>query len=413
MIGNMNHTTVKLELMMKRIILFVLLAISATATIAQTNPKPGYIITNSGDTIRGILDFRTNEKLSKQCEFWANGGKDGKTYKPGEIEGFRFDNNGKYFVTRRLNVYGNPELYFAEFMVQGMMNLYCVADSYDEYFFFEREDGEMARLANRTVLSSSTIHDADDIKQEQKEQYGKVKLLLKDSWKACQDMNEKDLTRKKLVKVVRDYHSDVCTDGSSCMVYEYKEESDKMKTHLKAFAGYAYYSHERTEYQSLPDENYHGSTFEIGIGAEVDIERVMKGGSVEIGVAYSPKAKFEHDTMVKGGIEPSHTTYEKSRLTFALGVVKRFGKGKIVPLVCGGGFYVFHHGNKETRTYQSKQIVDITLDNTAHYGIYLGGGTQMAVGKHYARLHADWYKSLEGSGTGNMMKWGLTAEFAL
>ena len=45
MIGNMNHTTVKLELMMKRIILFVLLAISATATIAQTNPKPGYIIT--------------------------------------------------------------------------------------------------------------------------------------------------------------------------------------------------------------------------------------------------------------------------------------------------------------------------------------------------------------------------------
>lgn len=86
MIGNMNHTTVKLELMMKRIILFVLLTISATATIAQTNPKPGYIITNSGDTIRGILDFRTNEKLSKQCEFWANGGKEGKMYKPGEIE---------------------------------------------------------------------------------------------------------------------------------------------------------------------------------------------------------------------------------------------------------------------------------------------------------------------------------------
>ena len=398
---------------MKNFFLFVLLAFSATAIMAQTNPKPGYIITNNGDTIRGTIDFLSNKKLSRQCVFWANGVGEGKTYKPGEIEGFRFDNNGKYFVTRQLNVYGNPELFFAEFMVQGMMNLYCVADSYDEYFFFEREDGEMARLTNRSVLSSSTIHEANDIKLEQKEQYGKVKLLLKDSWKACQDMNETDLTRKKLVKVVRDYHSDVCRDGSSCMVYEYKDEADKMKTHLKAFAGYAYYSHERTENQNLPDENYHGSTFEVGIGVEVDIERVMKGGSVELGVAYSPKAKFEHDTKVKGGIEPSHTTYEKSRLTFALGVVKRFGKGKIVPLVRGGGFYMFHHGNHETRIYQSKQIVDIPWENTAHYGIYLGGGAQMAVGKHYARLHADWYKSLEGSGTGNMMKWGLTAEFAL
>ena len=120
---------------MKKINLFGRLAFSivlftffAPVTMAQTNPKPGYIITNDGDTIRGILDFRTNEKLSKQCEFWANGGSESKTYKPGDIEGFRFDNNGKYFVTRRLNVSGTPQLYFAEFMVQGKMNLYCVAD---------------------------------------------------------------------------------------------------------------------------------------------------------------------------------------------------------------------------------------------------------------------------------------------
>ena len=42
--------------------------------MAQTNPKPGYVIKNNGDTIRGNIDFRTNEKLSKQWVFWANGG---------------------------------------------------------------------------------------------------------------------------------------------------------------------------------------------------------------------------------------------------------------------------------------------------------------------------------------------------
>ena len=397
---------------MQKIILFVLLTISATVSMAQTNPKPGSIITNSGDTIRGIIDFRTNDVLSKKCVFWANGESDSKTYTPGDIEGFRFDDNGKYFVTRRLNLYGEPQLYFAEFMVHGKMNLYCIADKYDEFFFFEREDGEMAKLSNKTLISSSSINEAKTDQQEKREQFGKVKLLLKDSWKAVEDMNDLDITRNKLVNIVRDYHKDVCTDGSSCMVYEYKEESDKVKTHIKVSAGYAYYSHERTINQNLgADENYSGGAFEIGFGVETDLERVMKGGSAEIGIVYSPKATFEHDTMVRGGQEPSHTTYEKGRLFCKIGVVKRFGQGRIVPVVRGGGFYVFQFGNHETRIYKNKKIVDMDWENTAQFGLYLGGGVQMAVGKHYARLLGDCYKSVLSKG--NMMKWGVTAEFVL
>ena len=117
----------KKTILFRRLVLtFVLLVVFTTMAMAQTNPKPGYVITNNGNTVRGVIDFRTNERLSKQCVFWADGGSGSKTYKPDDIEGFRFDNGGKYFVTRRLNVTGKPELYFAEFMVQRMMNLYCV-----------------------------------------------------------------------------------------------------------------------------------------------------------------------------------------------------------------------------------------------------------------------------------------------
>ena len=77
----------KTSLIGRLILAIAMLAIFATTTMAQTNPKPGYIITNDGDTVRGIIDFRTNEKLSKQCDFWANGGSEGKIYKPGDIEG--------------------------------------------------------------------------------------------------------------------------------------------------------------------------------------------------------------------------------------------------------------------------------------------------------------------------------------
>ena len=399
---------------MKKIIILGLSLLLTAVAAAQTNPQRGYVITNNGDTIRGVIDFRTNERMSKQCDFWADGGGEGKTYKPGDIEGFRFDDNGKYFVTRRLNLDGEPQLYFAEFMVQGKMNLYCVADKYNEHFFFEREDGEMAQLTNRSLISSSSLQDAQDHQREARTQYGKVKFLLQDSRAAINDMNDMDMSRKKLVSIVRDYHNDVCTDGSSCIVYEYKEKSDRLKTRFKAFAGYAYYSRESTDSQDLGvDDNYSGGAFEFGLGVEVAIERMMKGGSVEVGLAYSPKTTFEHDVLVPGGQEPSHTVYEKGRVIFSFGVVKTFGEGKILPLVRGGGFYVKNFGNHETRYYMSRKLVDLTWNSTNHFGVYLGAGVQMAIGRHYARLHADWYKSLESSSKGNMMKWGVTAEFAL
>ena len=193
-----------------------------------------------------------------------------------------------------------------------------------------------------------------------------------------------------------------------------KPKSDKAKCYVKAFAGYAYYSKERTVNQTLEDASYHGNALEFGLGVETEINRMVRGGSVEFCVAYSPKTKFEHDVMVLGGHEPSHTIYERdSRWTFSVGLVKRFGKGKICPLVRAGGFYTLHYGNHESRYYMSKKIVDTEWDNTAFFGAYLGAGAQMAMGRHFVRLHGDWYKSLAISNTGNMMKLGITAEFGL
>ena len=393
---------------MKKIILFALLAVSATMAMAQINPKSGIIITNSGDTIRGVIDFRTNEKLSKECEFWAEGKTDGKTYKPGDIEGFRFDDNGKYFVTRKLNVDGKPRLYFAEFMVKGMMNLYCIVENSDEHFFFEREDGEMAKLTSRAFHTTSTLQEVQDKMLEKKEQYGKVKYLLRDSWTAIEDMNKPEVSRKQLVNVVRDYHKDVCTDGSTCMVYEYDEKSDKEKYYFKFFTGFAYYS-KKSCLEYLPSKSYTGCAFDFGIGFELNIGRILKGGSLELGLAYSPKNRVERNIEFFGGQRRYRMEYEyKGRFVLSLGLVKPFGKGKIIPLVRGGGICVVDMGERETAYTGSYVYEAAYLGTTSYSGVYLGGGAQMAVGKHFARLHADLYADAH-----TMTKWGITAEFGL
>lgn len=395
---------------MKKIIFFALFAISAITAMAQTNPKSGYVITNSGDTIRGTIDFRTNEKLTKQCDLWVNNGK--TTYKPGDIEGFRFDNGGKFFVSRQLNVTGTPDLYFAEFMVQGKMNLYCVTYNGDEYYFFEREDGEMAELTNRNT-SYATIDAANqgtrDIIQEKQKQYGKVKMLLQQSKNAILEMDDNNMTRKKLVNVVRDYHKDVCTDGSSCIVYEYNEKTDKIKTHFKILASYAHHATEKSGSQLYSDINYSGYAFEIGVGVDIDLERTMKGLSIDLGLAFTPKYKSTSEKEETDYIK--HLKFEKSILTLSFGAAKSFGNGKIQPIIRGGGFIMLPFGAEETIRYGNSPPAPASAGDT-HYGIYIGGGIQMPIGKHYTRLHADLYKSLEAKKIGEMTRIGITAEFA-
>lgn len=404
---------------MKKFFIFSVLAILSTMGLAQSNMKYGYIITNQGDSIYGDIDFQTNEKLSKQCVFRADGAEEITTYKPGDIEGFRFRNGGKYFVSRKLNVTDTPELYFAEFIVDGVMNLYCVVYNGDEFFFFEREDGEMALLTKRNVNLTTNYNRIMDAKKENlaeaKQQYAEVATLMKDSWTAVTEMNESELSRRTLVKVMRDYHNDVCTDGSSCVVYEYKEKADDAKAHFKVFGGYIYYSDMMTKDQTskASDETYPGSSCEFGVGYEIDLDRINKGLGVECGLALSPRYSSDHTYHYDRA--EYYTKYEMTICTLSAGVVKRFGNWKVQPLVRGGVFLVNAFNSKEYSQRDNgiqKDLMQETKWRTVnHYGAYAGVGVQMPVGNHAIRLHGDIYKALEIKSFGKMMRYGVTAEY--
>ena len=311
-------------------------------------------------------------------------------------------------------------MYFAEFMVHGKMNLYCITHNSDEFYFFEREDGEIAELTNRATnyagYAPVALQEIKDNLQEKREQYGRVKSLLQKSWKAVEGMDDNDMSRKKLINVVRDYHNDVCTDGGKCMVYEYNEKSDKKKLHFKILTGSAYYSTEKSDNQLYIGESYPCGTFEIGIGGEVDLERVMKDLSAEICFIYTPKYKSEiFIPLERMPINAeAYSTIEKSILTFSLGLVKRYCRGKIQPLVRGGIFVGIDMKMTENvkiihSQYSTSNKSRDWGSGSGHVGGYIGVGVQMALNKQYVRLYGDLHKAF--SNDGDMMKWGVTAEF--
>jgi hypothetical protein len=275
----------------------------------------------------------------------------------------------------------------------------------------------MAELTNRYTSYMSVdaaVHGTKEIIREKKKQYGRVKMLLQQSKNAVADMDDNNMTRKKLVNVVRDYHNEVCTDGSSCMVYEYNEKTDHINIHFKAFAGYANYVTEMTDMQHDQDLNYSGSTYEIGVGADIDLARVMKDFSLELGLGLTPKYKSTCEVQTIDKLW--RYTYEKSIMTISIGGLKKFGNGKIRPIVRGGGFAVIHIGAKETTAYEyGRDFVSTPLKwgTSTHFGVYLGAGVQIPVGKYFTRVHGDFYKSLEPKSMGQMTKWAITAEFVL
>ena len=198
------------------------------------------------------------------------------------------------------------------------------------------------------------------------------------------------------------------------MVYEYNDKNDKGTVNFKGFAGFQYYSSLQTGNQAWEEANYTGATYEIGLGMEFDFERVAKGFSAEFDFGLTPK--YSSTDNIKAKLTNVTSRYDRTMLNFSLGAVKRFGTGKIQPLIRGGLFVVLETGLNEKLTYSSSSStirVNEDWENclSHHYGLYLGGGVQIPAGKHAVRVHADFYKGIEKSQ--EMNKFGLTAEFIL
>ena len=80
---------------LKRFFIIVFL-LPASWLYAQTDFRPGYVITNSNDTLYGEIDYRGDRLMSEVCKFRSNG-RDIVEYTPYDIAAYRFTDS-KYFV---------------------------------------------------------------------------------------------------------------------------------------------------------------------------------------------------------------------------------------------------------------------------------------------------------------------------
>jgi hypothetical protein len=348
---------------MRKILFTFLLLISLMAD-AQINPKEGFIITNQKDTIYGLIDYRSNTVNAKECTFKANNESEYKTYAPGQISAYRFKETGKFYISKK---YENEDEVFAEFLISGMMNLYRVEMGFRKIYYVENEEGKMVKYEN---MEEDLNYDYNEAKKRAQTLYSHVAK----STHATDDIKIGNMSDNQMIKMVRDYHADVCTSNEECIKYEYDEEQEgdvnKCRPTIIVGGGYATCIN-----NSLWKGNKGGAFYTIGAGLDFERNRMGKGLVFQLSMlaSYISSSKKSHNPITYASLNA--------------GAMYRYGLEKTTRFTSrfGLSYAAFDGSIKSTRNY----------DYEDHYGsgslgIYAGGGIEVPIHTHAVNFNIEY-----------------------
>jgi len=206
---------------------------------AQSDFRSAYIVKNDNDTIYGLVNYKGNKLSAKKCVFKKNENSEKQTFLPSEIKSYRFDNS-KYYVSRKVDVNGNQEQLFLEFLINGITDIYYYRDEKGEHYFLDNGN-DLYELKNST--REVEVNDTRYLK-ESKEYIGILKATFGDSPTTLSKVDNVELKHKSLINIANQYHNEVC-DDYECIIYEKKLPSTK--GFFGIVAGYNGYSMTGTE----------------------------------------------------------------------------------------------------------------------------------------------------------------------
>lgn len=371
---------------MKRLVSFIGLLFATIPMVAQTNPQPGYIITNENDTIRGTIDYLSDTRNMYTCHFRADEAQDFHKYKPGEISGYRLSNSGIFYVTRSFMIGDKEETIFAEYLLKGGVSLYYARDTHTQYYYWVDEDGKVARMAYDGEKASTLSDDS-----YRKKMIVEVSQMLRKSSDAQKRLWKTDYSSKDLVDLTREYDEMFCTDAGECVQFVFDAKKKySLKVRFRIEAG--------VDLNTVRNKHYTGenwietscTTPYIGVGAEFQIPRFSKNLSLESMLTVNKKSGSEEEIDYLQKVTSMH--FEYYDLALQLGFAfKLLPQHRVCPLVRGG--------------FAMNEMFGIETENMNHYkighndqdfrtklgmGFYIGAGADIAIGIHSLRVVANY-----------------------
>ena len=343
---------------------------------AQDNPKNGYIITNNQDTIFGMIDYRTNEINSTQCYFKADDSQEYTLYKPNEIAGYRFTDNGQYYVSRNFN---DEDWYFYEFIINGMLNLYCIQDGVDKIFYIEKEKTGQIVAYKEDILMYRGENDLQNKQTKQKAQ--NLFSIISESEQARKDLEIGSMTKSKLIKLVKDYHEEMNTSSEDYIEFQTNNSINKKKWKfsVSAGAGYGWWKEGDVLKYDLS-----GQSYTIGMCFEYDNIRWAKGQTIQYSLMFTHCTAQSKDNVLPDWHYDRTLKYNFNILAIGIGPKFIIGKENKPSFILRCGYMPSLIIAKS----KTKMFDDFT--SLKSLGAYAGVGVEIPMNKHALLINADY-----------------------
>lgn len=351
---------------MKSSCLLALTVLVSLSISAQKSFEPGYIVTLSGDTVTGQINFNTESALAQTVFFREGNNDNGKTRLPTEIAGFGFSHTA-YRSLKFVNSASDSaitETKFCRLIEDGRVRLYALPEG-ENYFYLVQREQEILFL-----YSAQMGRDGDTRKEAN---YRNILTIVSSECMANDQKAETVIyAEKQLAGFIHRLNGCLSPDSSR----SYREKPRLIKSLVASAGGMKY------TYGSQLTGSLLFRLVNTGFSPKL---------SLNAGLLYADKNDGLQETYL---IRPNstiiyypHRLYVHQRL-FSVPVTVQwiFSTGRVQPFFYGGlGFA----GYREHRT--ERQFDNYNADEDLHYKgtVILGAGID-------ARLVAQLYLRVEG-----------------
>lgn len=299
------------------------------ALYAQSNYRPGFIITLQKDTLYGEIDYRTDEMNARRCVFRSqDGSEEPVTYHPFDILGYRFTDDGKYYVSKNIELkYGVPKPVFLEYLLQGMKSLYYYEAENNIPVYFVEDNNRLVKI-DAPKLSKQIVR--MQFKGQTDRYIPSLHYAFKDCPSLASKIDRAHFKRKDIIKIAKEYHYAMCTGNEDCIEFEAKEDKHFIQLDITPYIGVIQYkvpSGSEIGLYSSPELSYLA-----GVTLAVSNRRWMSSLSGCFDVSFS---RITSSAVRHWNDDKSYTIYKHNgtMLSGKLGIRYTSPKGRVRPFV--------------------------------------------------------------------------------
>jgi hypothetical protein len=188
----------------------LLCLLAAPGGIAQPNYRPGYVVTSSGDTLKGLVNDHTEVNNARECSFKAASEESPRKYGPDQLGGYGFA-NGKMYESKRVRLDSTTSAtVFVELLVKGRLSLYHY--KVGDHYFAGKSPEELVEL---TRVEKTIERDGVPYVVVREFYKGTLIYMTLDCPRLKRKLDHLPFVLNDLIRVVHEYNT--CNDTSASL----------------------------------------------------------------------------------------------------------------------------------------------------------------------------------------------------